>query len=208
MPASNIKQLNNISIVQPGVKDILSKYIAKKCANGFNISVPGYTPVNVNSSQLTNIVSLDETNNTATIQLTYSNNNENATSNISVIDFYQGSLSADAIAQMVANKLTDNEGFIDASSAFANKDILQVSTSDITSYLQSLIGSNGYQIAEVGNKSVTVTNSNLSYQISFDDATNNATVTLTYSNGTKTGTASFEINNFYQNQLTAQQVIN
>ena len=208
LPASNIKQLNNISIVQPGVKDILSKYIAKKCANGFNISVPGYTPVNVNSSQLTNIVSLDETNNTATIQLTYSNNNENATSNISVIDFYQGSLSADAIAQMVANKLTDNEGFIDASSAFANKDILQVSTSDITSYLQSLIGSNGYQIAEVGNKSVTVTNSNLSYQISFDDATNNATVTLTYSNGTKTGTASFEINNFYQNQLTAQQVIN
>lgn len=207
LSASNIKQLNNISIVQPGVKDILSKYITKRCANGFNISVPGYTSVNVTSSQLTNSVSLNETNNTATIELTYKNNNENATSNISVIDFYQGSLSATAIAQMVANKLTDNESFIDASSAFANQDILQVSTSDITSYLQSLIGTSGYQITEAGNKAVTVTNQDLTYQVNFDDATNNATVTLTYSNGTSKGTASFEINNFYQKQLTAQQVI-
>ena len=205
--ASNIKQLNNISIVQPGVKDILSKYITKKCANGFNISVPGYTSVNVTSSQLTNSVSLNETNNTATIELTYKNNNENATSNISVIDFYQGSLSATAIAQMVANKLTDNESFIDASNAFVNKDILQVSTSDIISYLQSLIGTSGYQIDEAGNKSVTVTNQDLTYQVNFDDATNNATVTLTYSNGTSKGTASFEINNFYQKQLSAQAVI-
>lgn len=207
LSASNIKQLNNISIVQPGVKDILSKYITKRCANGFNISVPGYTPVNVNSSQLTNSVSLNETKNTATIQLTYKNNNENATSNISVIDFYQGSLSVDAIAQMVANKLTDNESFIDASSAFANKDILQVSASMITSYLQSLIGTSGYQIDEAGNKSVTVTNQDLTYQVNFDDATNNATVTLTYSNGTSKGTASFEINNFYQKQLSAKAVI-
>ena len=78
----------------------------------------------------------------------------------------------------------------------------------ITSYLQSLIGTSGYQIDEAGNKSVTVTNQDLTYQVNFDDATNNATVTLTYSNGTSKGTASFEINNFYQKQLSAQAVIN
>ena len=207
LPASNIKQLNNISIAQPTVKSILTNYITKVCSDGFKVNVPGYIPVDVSASQLTNNVTLNQTQNTANIQLTYKVNNTSVTNSIEVIDFYQGSLTANAIAQMVANKLTDNEGSIDASKAFANQDILQVTTNDITSYLQSLIGSNGYQINESGDKSVTVTNSDLSYQISFDDQTNSATVTLTYTNGTNQGTASFTINNFYQKQLTANQVI-
>ncbi|MBO7085282.1 hypothetical protein J6W20_05290 [bacterium] len=184
---------------------MITNYLNNKIGNGLTIKQDGYTPVVVKKDQVTYKVIPDASKNQVQVNVTYTDNNQTGNATITINNFHPNNLSASQIVNALCNHFTNDTGIIDASNVLPTTTITANNlTSQISTYLNSLITNQGYQVKLTGFLPVTVLASQVSYQITPNLANNEATVTVTYEDASK----SIVFNDFYLANLTNQEIVN
>lgn len=177
---------------------------------GFEIGAAGLPFITVLSTYLTFAYTPDTTTNsvsvTVTLKNTYDGTAYTGTATFSITNLYLAPIPSQTVVNDIAQKMSDATYTIDASTNSTLKAYYLVDSnidSQITTYLNGMIGTSGYKISNgSGYQTLTITPSSYTLKVTPDLSSETATVTVTYDGATQTIT----ISDFTPDTLTTSQI--
>ena len=196
----------------------ITDWFTNKVGTSYDLKNPGYVPVTIEGSQLTWTATINQSANDATVTVAYKVNGVSTTITFVIVNFAMTSFTSQEVANVIAQKLSDNTIDPTSTTSTYNLDIskttlgsINVADSDaqskIDSYVDNLISNDfesAYTIAQAGYKSVEVSKSDFTSTISIDKTANTATITITYDGVKSTVTLS----GFTVHHFDAQTILN
>lgn len=177
---------------------------------GFEIGAAGLPEITVLQSYLTFTYTPDLSNNTVSVKVvlnnTYDGKAYTGTDTFTITNLYLAPIPSQTVVNDIAQKMSDATYTIDASTNSTLKNYYLVNSNidtEITTYLNSMIGTSGYQISNgSGYQTITITPSDYTLKVTPDPQTETATVTVTYDGASQTIT----ISGFTPDTLTTSQI--
>ena len=129
---------NNEIINSSDVTSDIQSYLTSTLKLPQSLTIPGYTSVSLDTTNVKFIVTLNETANTATVTVEYNGNSTASdTATINIDDFYLGSIADSTIAQDIVNNLTKITGTDASTSSDSNLKSIYLINTNASSQIQS-----------------------------------------------------------------------